>query len=193
MDLSRKNAWVLRWTVAAKDMWLYEDSNGLTHFCVLVDNVVLEFKRAGSTAHQDDGTAFRSRVAFESLKWDEDGLNLGKIRRQYFKFLDPRGTIDVNTSGVGKTGLTTATGSDSFTVTTTPTGYDIWAYDEHEYDEDPGQINTYGKSIAVLEIRPKGLINQLAWEVVGETVNTDYTLSAVRTKGDSLDHLVLKT
>lgn len=193
MDTARKNAWILRWTVAAKDMWLYEDSEGITHFCVLVDNTILEFTRTGGQPHQDNGVAFRSRVAFESLKWDEDGIILGKIRKQYFKFLYPKGTIDVNTSGLSRTGLSTATGSDTYTVTTTPTGWDIWVYDEYQYDEDPGEVNVYGKSVAVLEVRPRGLLNQLSWEVVSETAGTDYILSAVRTKGNSLDHLVLKT
>jgi hypothetical protein len=63
----------------------------------------------------------------------------------------------------------------------------------YQYGEDPGEVNSYGKSVAVLEVRPRGLINQLAWEVLGSTQGTDYILSAVRTKGFALDHLVLKT
>lgn len=193
MDFSRKNLWVLRWTVAAKDMWLYEDNTGATHFCVLVDNVILQFTRAGATPHQDDDTAFTSRVAFESLVWDEDGLILGKIRKQYYKLLYPKGTITANTTGLSRNGTETSTGSDTFTVTTTPTGYDDWLYDMHEYDEDPGEVNTYGKSVAVLEVRPKGLLAELSWEVVSSTSGTDYILSAVNTKGFALEDLVLKT
>lgn len=192
-DFSRKNAWVLRWPIAAKDLWLYEDSNGATHFCALVDNVILEFTRAGAVPHQDDDVAWSSRVAFESLKWDEDGIIMGKIRRQYFKLLYPRGTILVNTRGLTRNGLQSSTGSDSYTVTTTPTGYDDWTYDTFQYDEDPGVVDSYGKSVAVLEVKPKGLVNQLDWEVLGATAGTDYILSAIRTKGTALDHLVLKT
>jgi hypothetical protein len=191
-DFARKNAWILRWTVSAKDMWLYEDNSGNTHFCVLVDNVVLEFTRAGAQTHQDDDVAFRSRVAFESMVWDEDGITLGKIRKQYFKLLYPKGTIVANATGLSRNGAEQASGTDTFTVTTTPTAYDDWIYDEFQYDEDPGEVNTFGKSVAVLEIRPKGLLNQLAWEVVGETAGTDYILSAVNTRGHNLDELVLK-
>jgi len=192
-DFARKNAWILRWPIAAKDLWLYEDNAGSTHFCALVDNVVLEFTRTGSTPHQDDDVAWDSRVAFESLKWDEDGIIMAKIRRQYFKFLYPRGTILVNTRGLSRTGIQSATGSDSYTVTTTPTGWDDWIYDTFQYDEDPGVVESFGKIVTVLEVRPKGLVNQLDWEVLGATGGTDYILSAVRTKGNALDHLVLKT
>jgi hypothetical protein len=192
LDLARKNAWVLRWTVSAKDMWLYEDNSGSTHFCILQNNKVLEFTRAGATTHQDDGVAFRSRAAFETLVWDEDGLTLAKIRKEYFKLLYPKGVVTVNTEGLSRTGLTQSTGSDTFIVTTTPTGYDSWVYDEYEYDADPGEVNTYGKSVAVLEVRPKGLLAQLSWEVVSETPGSDYILSAVNTKGFSIEDLVLK-
>ena len=193
MDLSRKGIWVLRWTVPAKDLWLYEDSEGQTHFCALVNNRVLEFTRAGSEPHQDDGVAWRSNAGFSSLVWDEDGLSLGSIRNQYFKLLFPKGTINVNATGLTRKGVTTSVGSDSYTVTTTPTGYDDWAYDEFEYDEDPGVVETYGKSVAVLRIKPRGLLNQLDWNVTAETAGTDYMLSAVNTRGFALDQLTLKT
>lgn len=193
LDQSRKNLWVLRWTVPAKDMWLYEDNDGATHFCVLVSNKVLEFTRAGSQPHQDDDVAFTSRIAFESMVWDENGIIMGKIRRQYYKFLFPKGTISVNTTGLSRTGAESATGSDSFTTTTTPTGFGAWLYsDAHQYGEDPGVVNTFGKSVAILEVRPQGLLAQLDWEILSSTKGTDYILSAVNTRGFALDELVMR-
>lgn len=194
LDLSRKNLWVLRWTVAARDMWLYEDNDGATHFCVLVGNQVLEFTRAGSQTHHDNDIPFRSRVAFESMVWDEDGIIMGKIRRQYYKFLFPKGQITVNTTGLSRKGVESSTGSDSFTTTTTPTGIGQWLYSAgHQYGDDPGVVNTFGKSIAILQVKPKGLLAQMDWEVVSDTKGTDYILSAVSTKGQALDELVLRT
>lgn len=193
LDLSRKSLWVLRWTVSAKDLWLYEDNDGYTHFCALVNNRVLEFSRVGAVPHQDDGTSFRSNAGFSSLIWDEDGLSLGSIRNQYFKLLFPKGTVNVNATGLTRKGITTSVGSDSYTVTTTPTGYDDWVYDEYQYDVDPGVVETYGKSVAVLKIKPRGLLNQLDWNVTAETLGSDYILSAVNTRGYALDQLTLKT
>jgi len=193
MDASRKNAWILKWTVAAKDMWLYEDNAGLTHFCVLVNNKVLQFTRAGAETHQDDNVAWTSRIAFESMVWDENGIIMGKIRRQYFKFLFPKGTISVNTTGLSRTGATSSTGSDSFTTTTTLTSIGVWHLSAgHQIGEDPGVVNTYGKKVAILEVRPKGLLAELDWEVVSSTKGTDYILSAVSTRGFALDELVMR-
>lgn len=193
LDLSRKNAWILRWPIAAKDLWLYEDNTGNTHFCALVNNRIVEFTRKGAQTHQDDGTAWRSNAGFSSLVWDEDGLSLGSIRNMYFKLLFPKGTINTNATGLTRKGVTTSVGSDSYTVTTTPTGYDDWEYDMMQYDADPGVVETYGKSVAVLRIKPRGLLNQLDWNVTAETAGSDYILSAVNTRGFAIDQLTLKT
>lgn len=201
LDTSRKNAWVLRWPIKAKDMWLYEDSSGYTHFNVLVNNIILEFTRTGAQLHQDDNVAWRSRTAFESLVWDEDGLTLGKIRRHYIKLLQPKGTITANDTGLTRSGASTAAGSDSFTVTTTATGIGAWQYGgaflgkdaAYKYGDDPGDISSYGKSIAVLQIKPKGLLAELGWELIGDTAGTDYILSASNVKGFALEDLVLNT
>ncbi len=201
LDRSRKNLWVLRWQVAAKDLWLYEDNAGTTHFCALVDNKILEFTHAGAVTHQDDDVAWRSRAAFESMVWDEDGITLGSIRNQYFKFLFPKGLIQVNATGLTRKGVQTSAGSDTFSVTTTKTGWGQFLYGvdtlfnpnkAHQYGEAAGTINTFGTSATVLRIKPKGLLNQLSWEVVADTAGSDYTLSAVNTKGFALDDLVIK-
>ena len=200
LDLARKNLWVLRWPIDVTDMWLYEDNSGSAHFCVLSNNAVLEFTRAGARTHQDNNVAWRSRLAFNSMVWDEDGITLGKIRRQYFKLLQPRGNITVNATGLTKNGTTTAAGSDNYTTTTTSTGIGQWLYGgaflaknaAWKYGDDPGTVDTYGKSVAVLQVKPKGLLAELGWEIVADTAGTDYTLSSVRTKGQSLDDLVLK-
>lgn len=194
IDLSRKNLWVLRWPVAAKDLWLYEDNAGVTHFCALVDNKILEFTRAGSQTHQDDGVAWRARASFESLVWDEDGISLGSVRNLYIKLLFPKGRIGANAYGLTRNGVQTTAGSDTFTTSTSYTGIGQWDYSGNfQYGDDPGAIKTYGKSVAVLRLKPKGLLAQLDWEIVSEQENTDYILSAVNTKGFALDDLILRT
>lgn len=201
LDMARKNLWVLRWPIHADDLWLYEDSEGATHFCALVGNVIMEFTRAGTRTHVDDDEPWTSRVAFESMVWDEDGLTLGKIRNQYFKLLFPKGTINATATGLTRKGVQQAAGSDTFTVTTTMTGVGVWQYGgafkateaAHQYGSSVGEIKSYGKSVAVLNIKPKGLLAQLDWAVTGNSAGTDYILSAVNTKGFSLEDLVLKT
>lgn len=185
MDLSRKGLWMLRWPIAVKDMWLYEDNGGNTHFCFLRgDNVILEFTRAGTTPTTDDGVAFRTRCAFSSLTWDEDGITLATIRKQYAKLLNPRGAIVMNAYGLSRKGLNTQAVTDSFTTDVSYTGIGQWDYSgNYKWGDDPGAVTSFGKSLALLKVRPKGLIVQLDWEIITETANCDYYLGTVNTRG----------
>lgn len=191
LDLARRNLWVLRWPIAAKDMWLYEDTSGATHFCVLVNNVILEFTRAGATTTQDDGTPFRTRLAFSSLVWDDDGITLATIRNQYIKLLQPKGSIIANAYGLSKKGLTDAVGSANYVTETSFTGIGEWDYSgKYMYGDDVGEIDSFGKATAVLKIKPKGLLNELSWEIITEEANCDYFMSTVNTRGIGHQNLI---
>jgi len=195
IDFARKNAWVLRWTVPARDIWLYEDNDGLAHLCYLSgyggSNKILEFTRAGSQTTTDNGMPFRTRCAFSSLIWDADGVAMGTIRNQYVKLLQPKGNIMFNTYGLSKRGAVTNTGSDTFAVEVSFTGIGEWDYSgNYQYGDDVGQVDSFASSIAVLHAKPKGLINQEDWEVITEDANCDYLLSAVNTRGTYSDDLV---
>lgn len=184
LDRARKDAWTLRWPVAAKDIWLYEDNTGVPHLCVLVGNMIMEFTRAGTTPHTDNGVPWTSRAAFSSLVWDPDGISLGNIHNQYFKLLQPTGQIQANTYGLSKRGATTNVGTDNYAVEVSFTGIGQWDYSgDYQYGDDVGTISTFAQSVAVLYVRPKGLLNQEDWEVVASTAGTDYLLSAVSTRG----------
>lgn len=193
MDLARNNVWVLRWPIAAKDIWVYEDSAGLSHLCVLVNNIILEFTRTGALAHTDDGVPWRSRVAYSALVWDQDGISMGNIHNQYFKLLQPTGLIEANTYGVSQRGATTDTGTAAFDTETSFTGIGDWDYSgDYLYGDDIDAVVTFAKDVSVLHVRPKGLLNQLTWEVVAEQAGCDYLLSSVKTEGAYNPNLVYK-
>jgi hypothetical protein len=144
----------------------------------------MEFTRAGTTPHTDDGVAWSSRVAFSSLVWDPDGITLGNIHNQYFKLIQPTGGITANTYGLSKRGATTNTGTASYSVEVSFTGIGQWDYSgNYQYGDDIGAVTSFAQSVAVLHVRPKGLLNQEDWEVVASTAGTDYLLSAVSTRG----------
>jgi hypothetical protein len=194
LDTSRKNAWILRWPVAAKDIWLYEDSLGKSHLCVLIGNSISEFTRAGNQPTTDNGTPFRTRCAYSSLVWDKDGISLGNINYQYFKLLQPRGNIQINTYGLTKRGATTATGSNSYSVDVSFTGIGDWDYSgDYKYGDDIGSVDTFANSVAVIAVRPKGLLNQEDWEIITEEAGCDYLLSAVSTRGTANTELIYKS
>jgi len=129
--------------------------------------------------------------------------SMAPIDQGYLKMLNDIVLLIVGGIGgvMSRKGVQTSAGSDTFSVTTSKTGWGQFLYGvdtlfnpdkAHQYGEAAGTINTFGTSATVLRIKPKGLLNQLSWEVVADTAGSDYTLSAVNTKGFALDDLVIK-
>lgn len=190
LDLSRRNAWILRWTVPAKFMWLYEDNDGRTHHCVLVDNVIMEFSDSVKT--QDDGTAFATRLATGNMTYDEAGVGMAAVQQQRFKILYPRGNIRFHAYGLGESGDVHEMVEQDFNVNISPSGYGQFIYDSSEpiyhYDGNVGHLaeSTEGMEVVPLEIDET--VNELRDEIITRDAGVDYVLSAIHTQGVLIDN-----
>lgn len=183
LDTARQNLWILRWTIAADWLWLYEDNSGVTHMKALVDNVMVEFTESVQT--QDQGVPFRTRVASGSIVWDDSGVSMAAIQSQFFKLLFPKGNIYINNYGLGEdiTGEQTL-GGELYSVTVSNTGWGQWMWsDMHQYGDDPGYIDYTGQSIGMVTLEPDETLNAIEWEIITTDANCDYTLSTVTTEG----------
>lgn len=190
-DLSRGGVWIMPWLISAKFMWLSEDNTtGEISHCIYNGTNILKFSRSVNT--QDNGVAFRTRIAHEGLVWDDNGMTMGAIQEQRFKFLQPVGAITVNSFGLNEDGLVDTLGTETFTQTTSYTGYGQLLYSDDEprsmYSDDIGMIDFYSASVKVMLLEIDETINQLGWEVVTDTANCDYYLSTVHTKGIAINN-----
>jgi len=183
LDLQRGGLWILRWTVPADWLFLYEDNSGVTHFCALVNNVIVEFTSSVQTT--DQGVAFRTRVACGSLVWDDSGVAMAAIQSMYFKFLYPKGAIQINAYGVTEDNAGAQTlASSSYAVSVSNTGIGQWDYSgQYSYGDDVGFINFYAQASGVQILEPDETLNELSWEIITTGANCDYTLSTVSTIG----------
>jgi hypothetical protein len=189
MDLSRGGVWILRWTIPAKLMWLYEDNDGYTHHCVLVNNVILEFTDSVKTT--DDGVAFRVRVATGRMVFDKAGVGMAAIQFQRFKVLYPTGTINFNVYGLGESGQTTGVANTSFRQAVSYTGWEQWLYDNQNepayYDGDIGVISSVARSMEVVPVEVDEILNEISDEITSDTAGVDFTLSSISTQGVGID------
>lgn len=177
--------WILRWTVPAKFMWLYEDNDGRTHFCVLVNNKTLEFTRSVFTT--DDGVPFRTRAASGGIVWDKSAMSLAQVTEQRFKFLYPRGDILVNSYGQGEDGPTGTLGGESFQTSVPLTGWGEFAWGLNHWGEDVGVLQFEAPQTRVVLIEPDEELNEASWEIVTEKAGCDYTLATAQTKGTVIE------
>jgi hypothetical protein len=185
-DLSRGGIWIMPWVVRADFMWLSEDNvSGEISHCIYDGTNILKF--TSSVLTQDNGTAFRTRVAHEGMVWSDSGMTMGAIQEQRFKLLQPTGTIQINSFGLDEDGAVNTIGSETFTQESSFTSWNEMEYSDDEpislYSDDVGQIDYTSTSIAVINLEIDETVNQLGWEIITDEVNCDYLLSTTNTRG----------
>jgi hypothetical protein len=187
-DISRGGAWILRWTVRADYMWLYEDSTGKTHFCVLQDNKILEFSRAVATT--DDGVPFRTRLASPVQTFDESGLQMAAIQWYRFLFLRPKGKIQINIYGLNEDGdAITGIANETFKPKLIATGFDATGWDTMQWDQMLKAIQSYAKAFQPVPIEVDEVVCQLSYEIITVDAGCDYALNSTKTTGQIIPNL----
>ncbi len=185
-DLSRNGIWIMPWTISAQFMWLSENNvTGKISLCIYDGTNILEFSR--SVFHQDNGVAFRSRVAHEGIVWSDSGMTMAAIQEQRFKLLQPAGTTQINSFGLNEDGAVDTLATESYTQTSSFTGWDqlIWSDGSIPalYSGDVGTIDYTSTGVAVITLEVDETVNQLGWEIIVDTPDSDYTLSTTHTNG----------
>lgn len=121
LDLDRKGAWMKPWNIAADWMWLYNDNAGRTHFCMLVNNRIMEMSYSAKTA--DNGVAFPTSFLSGQNKFSEDGREWGRLIQLVFVILRPQGTFNFSVTGMTEDGLYSRTESVTYAASSTRAGY----------------------------------------------------------------------
>ena len=190
-DLARNGLWILRWTVPAKWLWLYEDNNGVTYMCALVNNTIVQFTTNIQT--QDQGVPFRTRLASGSIVWDNSAISMAAIQQQFFKMLFPKGTIYINNYGIGdEINAVETLGNQEFQASVSNTGYGQWDYsDIYYYGYDVGYINSTAQAVGMSVIDVDETLNEISWEIITQDADVDYTLSTVTTIGVNIPRAYL--
>lgn len=185
-DLSRNGVWIMPWTISAQYMWISEDNvTGAISLCIYDGTNILAFSR--SVATQDNGVAFRTRVAHEGMVWADNGMTMGAIQEQRFKFLQPAGAIQVNSFGLDEDGAVNTLATETYTQTASFTSWNDMAYSDGAlpslYSGDVGTIDYTSTGVAIVTLEIDETVNQLGWEIITDTPDCDYYLSTTHTNG----------
>lgn len=182
LDLARNGVWMLPWTVPAKHLWKYEDSDGNTHLLALVNNKSVEFTRTVLT--QDDGVPFSTRLR-SVLTFDKSGQSLADIDSAVHKLIHPVGAIEANAFGLDEDLEPTGSlASDVFTQTVDVTGWNESEYNVLAWNEETGVPQSFAKSVGYIKLEPDETLNQLELEITTDSPS-DYILASTLTKGEA--------
>jgi hypothetical protein len=178
LDLDRKGAWMKPWSIAADWMWLYNDNDGVTHFCVLVDNVIYELSYTQAT--NDDGTAFPTSATSGIIKFSDDGMEWGKLIDVTFILLRPQGDITLSVSAKTEDSALTTVGSETYNPETSISGWSEGAWDSYLGWADSDTVPTsYGDARVAIVIEVDELVNWWKWTLNTTDTGVDYQISDV--------------
>lgn len=178
LDLDRKGAWMKPWSVSADWMWLYNDNNGVTHFCVLVNNEIFEFSYTQAT--NDDGVAFPTSATSGIIKFSEDGMEWAKIIDATFILLRPQGNITLSISGKTEDSALSTIGSETYNPETSISGWGETSWESYLGWADSETVPTsYGDARAAVVIEVDEILNWWKWELTTEDLGVDYQLSDI--------------
>jgi hypothetical protein len=178
MDLDRKGAWMKPWSIPADWMWLYNDNDGVTHFCVLVDNEIFELSYSQAT--NDDGTAFSTNATSGIIKFSEDGMEWAKVIDVTFVLLRPQGNITLRVTGKTEDSALETIGSETYNPETSISGWGETGWDEYLGWADSDIVPTsYGDARAAVVIEVDEILNWWKWDLSTVDIGVDYQLSDV--------------
>jgi hypothetical protein len=179
LDLNdlRKGAWMRPWEISADWMWLYNDNDGVTHFCVLDNNQIYEFTY--SVATQDDGEGFATGLSTGILKFSEDGQEWAKVLRVIYVLQRPTGSISFGITGKTEDQPIAPLGSGSFESENDVVGWDERPWDSFAWDEITLVPQAYGVERTEQEIEVDEELQWLTCDLSSSQAGVDYELTDI--------------
>lgn len=180
LDLQRGGAWMKPWDIAADQIWLYNDNEGNSHICVLVDNQISELSYVHLTS--DNGVPFNTSGSSGLIKFSPDGRQWGSLIQVVFTLLKAQGIMNFQIAGrtedstgllpLGSVGL--IQGAMTNSAGWSESGWSTQGWGNFAYVPVPFGIDTQD---VIVETDEEVQYWQYSWNSSGSGV--DYNLSAV--------------
>lgn len=178
LDLEQSGAWMKPWDVEADWMWLYNDNDGTTHFCILQDNKILEFSYSQAT--NDNGVAFPTNATSGIINFSEDGQEWAKVIDVTFILMRPQGSINVSISGYTEDDPLTTVGSDSYTPDSSVAGWSETDWEGYLGWANSDTVPTsFGDARAPIVLEIDEELKWWKWDLSTQDLGVDYQLSDI--------------
>lgn len=176
LDLSnlRRGAWMLPWNVAADWMWLYNDNSGVTHFCILQNNTIMEF--TDNVACQDNGVEFSTSTSFGIQKFSKDGKDWANLRQVTFVFNDLDGTINVGLTGKTEDQQLAVLGSETYVASAGVAGWGESEWGSLTWGDTANVPNDYARERTEIVVEVDEELNWWEPNMSTTAANTRYEL-----------------
>lgn len=180
-DLERSN-WSVYWTNAVKQFLEYTDTNKVTHF-LYVPVGGKQLAELNENFEGDFGVAYRTSYASGRLPARKYWNQFAKVDKAYIKLGNPKGTINFEVSGTGKTKAFTSLGTRTITSGLSNTGMGWDPMGSVLMGDTAGAPTFFSDSAQKKYIKIRKELNDVQFRVSSNTYGTAYTIQGFLLEG----------
>lgn len=179
LDLNneRKGAWMLPWNIAADWMWLYNDNSGITHFCVLQNNIILEFSDSVTTT--DDNVLFPTGMETGIFTFSPDGKEWADNVTVTFVFENPQGILNVGVTAKTEDNPLAPLAAMPFTADIDVSGWGESNWGDFDWSDSGTTVRSFGQERVEVTLELDEEINWLQCSYGTTTPNAKAELTNI--------------
>ena len=183
-DTERLN-WVVDWSIGAKQFLEYTDTSGVTHF-MYVPVSGTKLIELSEDIQGDLGVAFST--TYTSGRWPLRKLwkDFLKLKKVYIKLGNPRGSINFEILGSGKSGGFTSIGTATITNLYSYTGMGMDQMGAVLMGSTLGTPSTYSDTADPRYIKINKKLKDIQLRLTSNSIDADYTLQSFIFSGNQL-------
>jgi len=183
-DTERLN-WVVDWSIGAKQFLEYTDTSGVTHF-LYVPVSGTKLIELSEDIQGDLGVAFNT--TYTSGRWPLRKLwkDFLKLKKVYVKLGTPRGSINFEVLGSGKSGGFTSIGTATITNLYSYTGMGMDLMGSIMMGSTSGTPSTFSDTADPRYIKINKKLKDIQLRLTTSSLDSDYTLQSFIFSGNQL-------
>lgn len=180
-DTERQN-WSVYWTNSVKQFLEYTDTNGVTHF-LYVPIGGKQLAELNESFEGDFGVAYNTSFSSGRLQARKYWNQFAKVDKAYIKLGNPKGTINFEASGTGKTKVFQSLGTRVINSGVSNTGVGWDPLGTVEVGQTLGTPTFFSDSALKKYIKIRKVINDIQFRVTTNTYGASYTIQGFLLEG----------
>lgn len=178
MDVERKNAWALPWSIGVKHFFEYTETDGSIHLLAIPVSGT-KLIRLGDSASGDSGEAFNSVLGSGLIHADRNHMSWIYLQKAYVELADPTGVINFTVSGTKRGKAFSSIGTRTITGLSSVSGFGDDLFGNVQYGDSSSSSNTFTQPSVKKVLKINKTLNNFSWNLTTDTIASRYTLIQV--------------
>lgn len=181
-----RRAWMVDWSIGAKQFGEYTDSSGNTHFLYSEDGSD-RLVELSSAFKGDKGEAFQTSYISPRIPMDKDWTQFAKIKKAYVRLGNPVGTINFQVLGTEKKTGYSALASKTITALFSLTGMGYDQMGTIQLGDTSGSPTAFAQASDIRYTKVNKKVRDVQFRISSNSVESDYSILGIMADGFQID------